>query len=374
MIRVGLNLLSVDPQGGGVTTYAVELVRALAARDDLALDVFASDDVHAVLAQRIGPGLPPVHEGPRRTSRARYTAALFAAVPLRARRLGVDLLHSVANFGPAHAFGIPCVATVHDVIWAQVGAEWGTPMEVRQISALSRATVPRMRRVMTDSEASRTAIIDILGVDPTRIDVVPLGVTTAADGGHMAADAIRRRFGLGDAPIVLCVAQKRRYKGHAALIRACAALDAPVELVLPGAPTPYEAELRDLARSSGIGDRVHFPAWVEPDELEALYAVATCVVLPSTIEGFGFPALEAMVRGVPVACSSIGALAEVTTGAAMHFDPGDPDAIAACIRRLLSDDAQRTALVEAGRSRAADYTWERTAAETVAVYRRAIGC
>ena len=149
---------------------------------------------------------------------------------------------------------------------------------------------------------------------------------------------LRARLGIGDGPLVLCVAQKRAHKNLHSLVRALALLEREdVQLVLPGRPTAYEAELRRLAGALGVGDRVHLPDWVGEEDLEGLYRAASCFVLPSLMEGFGLPILEAMARGVPVACSDRSALSEVAGDAAPLFDPEDPQAIAASIGRILDD-------------------------------------
>src|SRR6185369_2098261 len=102
--------------------------------------------------------------------------------------------------------------------------------------------------------------------------------------------------------------------------------------------------------------------WVSDADLEGLYAAATCMVFPSLAEGFGLPVLEAMRRGVPVACSSTTALGEVAGDAALTFDPESVDAIRAAIRQLLSDAARRERLVQRGRERAAQFSWADAAA------------
>jgi len=115
-----------------------------------------------------------------------------------------------------------------------------------------------------------------------------------------------------------------------------------------------------------------WPAWLDAADLEGLYAVATLVVFPSLHEGFGLPVLEAMVRGVPVACSDRSSLPEVAGDAALLFDPEDTGAIRAAIERLLADPAERERLIRRGRERAAGFTWERTAELTAATYERAL--
>ena len=92
-----------------------------------------------------------------------------------------------------------------------------------------------------------------------------------------------------------------------------------------------------LAKALGVDHQLKLIGWVSEPDLEGLYQLAECVVLPSLAEGFGLPVLEAMNRGVPVACSDIGALPEVANGAAMLFDPHSPSAIASAMTRLLDD-------------------------------------
>lgn len=368
MIRVAYNMLSVDPRGGGVTTYAVALARTLAERDDVDLVPFVGPDgAHLVDGLRADVRVL----GAGRGRRARYTASVFAELPIAARRAGCAILHSPANFGPCLAPGVVCVATVHDVIWEQAGLAWGSAAAIREMRVLSRLTVPRMRRVITGSHDAAGQIRRVLGVDERRIDVIPDGVETPTAAPADAQD-LRCRFGLGEGPIVLSVAQMRPYKRLDALVRACARLDTPFELVLPGSHTPFTAELVDLARSLGIERHVHVPGWVDAADLEGLYAAALCAVQPSTVEGFGFPVLEAMLRRVPVACSGRGAMAEVAGGAAVLFDPDDEDDVARGLRTLVVDADARARCIEAGVERAAAFTWERTADGVVDAYRRAL--
>ena len=181
---------------------------------------------------------------------------------------------------------------------------------------------------------------------------------------------MRGKLDLGDRPVILCVSQKRTHKNLTSLVRAMVGLDAL--LVVPGSPTPHEEELRRLAAELGVAEQVRFPDWLADAELEGLYRVAACFVLPSLEEGFGLPVLEAMERGVPVCCSDRSSLPEVVGDAGLLFDPLDVDAIRVTLRRLLGDAELRTQLSERGRERAATFTWRRTAEATLDVYRRAI--
>jgi glycosyltransferase involved in cell wall biosynthesis len=111
---------------------------------------------------------------------------------------------------------------------------------------------------------------------------------------------------------------------------------------------------------------------VSETELESLYRIASCLVLPSLHEGFGLPVLEAMIRGVPVACSDRWALPETAGSAALFFDPQDPVAVAQAMRRLITDQELANDLIERGQRRAATFTWQRTARMTAACYGRAL--
>jgi glycosyltransferase involved in cell wall biosynthesis len=279
-----------------------------------------------------------------------------------ARRL--DVLHAPANAGAVRVPRIPSVVTLHDVIWRHAGEDWGPPAALR---AMERVTVPvarRADRLLADSHAAARDIVAELGVAPERIDVVPLGVRLPDPARAVTPEAeLRARLGLGTGPVLLCVAQKRRYKRQDVAIRALAALGDPAaRLVLPGAPTPWEAELRGLAAELGVAGRVAFPGYVSEEDLEGLYALAAGFVLASEHEGFGLPVLEAMARGVPVACADATSLPEVAGDAAELFAPGDVAGAAQAVERAIAAGGER------GRARAAGFSWARTAAETRAVY------
>ena len=307
-----------------------------------------------------------------RTGRAGYLAATFGAVPALAAARRLDVLHSPANVGPVVCPGVACVITVHDMIWMRAGAQWDTQQAREAMRRSSQATAPRARRVITDSESSAADISSMLGVKRGRIDVAPLGARVDSAAAATPEADLRGRLSLGQGPVILCVAQKRPYKRQDVLIRALADLPAETQLVLPGAATEFEDELRALARDLGVAERVKFPDWVSEADLEGLYRLASCFALPSELEGFGLPVLEAMARGLPVACSDRTSLPEVAGQAALLFDPDDQAAVTRSLAELIEDQALRTRLIAAGLERAADFTWARTAEATVASYRKAL--
>jgi glycosyltransferase involved in cell wall biosynthesis len=367
-VRVALNVAFLAPgEQGGMETYARELAATLVARGDLDLVLLGNRLLDSAWpdAERV---VLPVD--PRR--RAQWVLADQLHVPRAARRVRAELVHSLASTGPAVG-RFARVTTVHDLNYKLVP---DTHFGVRGLGM--RVLVPlaarRAHRVVVPSESTRRDVVEHLGVPAERIDVVPHGAP-APDPPAVTPEAeLRARLGLGEQPIVLSPSAKRPHKNLARLIRALADIEPARRpaLVIPGYSTPHEAELRDLAVSLGVGDVVHLPAWLAAADLEGLYRAATCLVFPSLHEGFGLPVLEALARGLPVACSDRSSLPEVAGQAALVFDPEDSDAIREAIERLLADAGLRGRLSAAGREQAARFTWKRAAELTVASYRRAL--
>ncbi len=345
-LRVGLNLLFLVEGAAGAGRYASELLPSLLdAEPELRLTAFVGKEAPAALfeqkwSDRVDWARLPVGPG----SKA-HVPAQMTALPAAARRRKLDVLHSPANIGPLVTLGVARVVTLLDVIWLHQGEGWEGGRAAEMFARLSRVCARNADRVLTISGAAREDIVASLGLDPAKVDVAPLGVRPP--------DSFSRE---PSGPVVLCVAQKRPYKNLASLIRALAELD-DATLVLVGAPTPHEGELRALASELGVAERVSFPGWVTDEELEEHYARAACFVLPSLIEGFGLPVLEAMARGVPVACSNRPALPEVAGDAALLFDPEDQQAVTEAIRRLLGDEELARTLAERGRRRAEAFSW-----------------
>jgi glycosyltransferase involved in cell wall biosynthesis len=240
---------------------------------------------------------------------------------------------------------------------------------------LWRAVVPhvarRADRLIAISTAAADQIVEHLRVHRDRIDVVALGHGTGQRTDPTPEAALRERHAIPPGPVVLAVSAKKVHKNLPRLVAAIAHVPDAV-LVMVGKSTPHELEMREQAARLGIADRVVFPPYVDDADLEGLYAVARALVFPSLNEGFGIPILEAMARGVPVATSNVSSMPEVAGDAALLFDPRDEHAIAAAIRRLLTDDALRADLIERGRVRQAQFTWAAAAAGTLASYARAV--
>ncbi|MGH2894220.1 MAG: glycosyltransferase family 4 protein, partial [Solirubrobacteraceae bacterium] len=293
-------------------------------------------------------------------------------LPRLAARAGIDLIHSLANTGPVWG-RFRRIVTIHDLIYQAV-PEMRGGARGRGMRLLVPLTARRSDRVIVDAASTRTDLERLGAIRQSKIDVVPLGFGRSRDATPTPERDLRRRLDAGDRAIALSVSAKLPHKNLIRLLEAVALLPAQTRplLVLPGYPTPHETELAARVAALGIADAVRLMGWVSAEDLEGLYAAAAVFVFPSLYEGFGLPVLEAMARGVPVACTGTGALGEVAGDAALHFDPRSAPAIADTIRRLLQDPAEAHRLARAGPERAAAFSWRATAAGTLAVYRRAL--
>ena len=367
MIHVGLNLVWLTPgHHGGLEVYARELIARLAARPDLRLTAFVN--------RALGPwpDVPSELVPVTPARRVEWVRGEQQLLPRAATRAGCDVVHSLASTGPLRG-PFRRVTTIHDLNYLKVPeAHFG----VRGLGmrALVPAAAWRSHRIIADSASTRDDVVRHLRVRSDRVDVVPLGVGFSRAAEPRPAGELRAELALGDRAVVLSVSAKRPHKNLMRLLGALARIPAERRpaLVIPGYPTPYEAELRQRAGALGLDGDLRMLDYVSPADLEGLYALADAFVFPSLYEGFGLPVLEAMTRGVPVACSDRSSLPEVAGDAALIFDAEDEAAIAAAIERLLGDRAEAERLRGAGREQAARFTWERTAELTVASYRRAL--
>ena len=376
---------------GGQNVHVAALAQALAARGHI-VDVYTRRD-SAALPERVplSPGVDVVHvpAGPARPVPKDALAGHMPAFGNRLRsawsdeRRRPDVVHAhfwmsgLAAARACAALGVPLVQTFHAlgvVKRRHQGA--ADPSPPGRIAAEARLlhTVDAVVATCTDEVRELLA----LGARPETLHVVPCGVDVRLfrPRGPVAPRRGRRRL--------LATGRLVPRKGVLTVVEAlpeiCSAVDA--ELVVAGGPAadgvardPHGAELLARAAALGVGDRLHLLGRVPHEELPALYRAADAVVAVPQYEPFGIVPLEAMASGVPVLASAVGGMLDTVedgvTG--LLVPPGDPAAVAAAARRLLTDDRLRVALGRAGVRRAARrWTWDRVAADTEAVYRRLV--
>jgi glycosyltransferase involved in cell wall biosynthesis len=370
--RIGINAMFLEPRMGGLDTYVRALVpelRRLA--PEVRFTVYCSPGGREYLRQEpsfesVELVVPPLFA--RRGLKAIGELTLLGAIAGRQ----VDLLHSVAMTAPLWTRAVN-VVSLADVTWI-LAPDPGEAATARLWRAVVPPVARRADRVIVLSQAGARDVVEYLDVNAAEIDVVPL----AARGDELLEATppaeLRARLGLSEGPLILTVSAKKVHKNLERLIRAMAMVAErwpQAMLVMPGNPTAHEQELRELARELGIAGNVAFPAYVDAADLEGLYAIASCFVFASINEGFGIPVLEAMRRGVPVACSNASALPEVAGDAALYFDPYSVRGIADALGELVGDPLVGQRLAALGRERERGFTWEQTARATLDSYGRA---
>jgi glycosyltransferase involved in cell wall biosynthesis len=373
-VHVGLNLVFLVPgETGGMEVAARELIPALLshAPAEMRFTAFINREASAAGVQWRDL-LPTVTVPVHAQNRVQWVLGEQSLLVPLAARAGVDLVHSLASTAPLWG-PFRRVVTIHDLIYARF-PDAHSGLRDKGMRVLVPLAARRSHRVIADSHSTRADLIEMLGLSPERIDVVPLGVAVQTRADAPAETETRARFELGDRRVLLSLSAQRPHKNLASLIGALGEI-APERrplLVIPGYRTWHERELRELAARAGVADDVRFPGWISASEVEGLWAIADAYVFPSLYEGFGLPVLEAMARGVPVACSDASSLPEVAGGAALLFDPRSQSAIAEAVHRILEDEGLRERLRTLGRARAALFTWELTARRTLESYARAL--
>jgi len=369
-MRVGLDLLYLVPgESGGRETYARELVPAmLECSPELDLVAFVNRDAGRLLAGELGATRSVVVPVSGR-GRAGWALGELALVSVAARRAGVDLVHSMANFAPAWG-GFRRVVTIHDLQYMVLPELLSWPVRTAT-SALVSLGAHRADRIIAVSETGRQEVAAGLGVERARIDVVRNGVRPPPP--EPATRGVRARYGLEERPFALAVATNLPHKNLPVLFDALRRINPerrPV-LVLAGHGTTDRA-LRGQAEAAGVIQDVRLLGALNAQEIDGLYTLASCLVLPTLHEGFGLPVLEAMARSLPVACSDIPVLREVAGDCAVYFDPRRAQEIAGAIEAVTGDEALAGRLRRLGVERAASFSWARAAAGTVASYRAAL--
>ncbi len=370
--KIGINALFLEPRMGGLDTYVRALVPELVRlAPEVRFSVFCSPGGRAYLEEegweeQVDLVTPPIIG--RRGLKAVGELTLLGAIAGRR----VDLLHSVAFTAPLRTRAVN-VVMLPDVIWI-VAPDEDQAATMRLWRLIVPSIARRADRVIAISQAGADDIVEHLGIQPDQIEVVPLGPGVQRRVTPTPEASLRARLSLGPGQIVLAVSAKKAHKNLARLVEAMqkvCELRPQAILVLPGRPTEHEQDLRNLAARHDLLANIVFPPYVEDADLEGLYAAASCFVLPSLNEGFGLPVLEAMQRGLPVACSNLSAMPEVAGDAARYFDPLHPDDIAAAVLDLLEDPALASRLTAAGRERARLFSWTATAERTLECYVRA---
>jgi glycosyltransferase involved in cell wall biosynthesis len=350
---------------GGVSRYYLELVRALLRTGDVNADLLFGFTRSVLPFTKLRPDAR-VTNWPSllRPGYARYgvNEALTAVLaPFRGR---FDVYHAGYQRVLPYIRSSAVVVTHHD------STPQRFPHLFRDAAAIHkrlRKVYERADRIICISESCRTDLLEYFAIEPERTEVIYHGFTPLPeDDGEWPDELSPER------PYLLFVGARHSYKNLPTVLRALALQkDSELRLVVAGGG-PFSSEETELIEQLHLNERVRLIPRVSDAVLSAAYRNALMFIYPSIYEGFGFPPLEAMHTGCPAVVSRSSALPEVCGDAAFYFDPSSVEELAALIAKLRDDDRLRLSKREAGRAQVMKYSWERSAAQTINVYHKAI--
>lgn len=382
-MRIAIDARWIFPEISGIGEYTRELIRHLARTDRThTYTLFFDNDtvLHRTMDEtRFG-------EAPNfRTCLLPFGVFSIANqlhMPGILRREGVTLFHSTNYMIPLLAFPryrrhrVKCVTTIHDAIPLLFPRHAPKSRKARMFPLYRRLMIEvgaRADAIVTDSRASRTDLLRLLRIPPkrhARVHAIYCGVAerfspagAASNASGPVSDAVRT---------LLYVGRLDPYKNVLTLLeavaRARASVGFPLRLAIAGSPDPRYPETPEAVRRLGIQDAVQWLGYLDDQALVDQYRQADLLVHPSRYEGFGLQVAEAMRCGLPVVCTTGGSLPEIAGDAALSVDPDDVGGMSKAIVKVLSDPELAQTMSRNGLEQAAQFTWEQTTAQMLAVY------
>ena len=299
--------------------------------------------------------------------------ARYCVYPAQAARQQADFYH-IVDHGYAHLLSVldaqRTVVTVHDMIpLLQAAGEFGSRTS-HPLASFSARFLRKAGALIADSENTRRDLHRLLEIDPGKVLVAYPGVNAAFKPDPSPKKQLRAALGLpADARPIVLIAGSQFYKNHETSIRVLSRLTGmghqnAVLACLSGPGSRAEEVVRQL----GLEGRLIRLRGLSEDQVVSLYNAVDCLLFPSLYEGFGWPPLEAMACGIPVACSNAASLPEIVGSAALVSPPMDVDGLADAVHRLIADPALSREMIARGRERSARFTWEACARQVLQAY------
>ena len=361
-LRVGIDGRAFASPAGGVRRYTAELARAMIDLDRelrlIAIGAIAPASLPAGVGSTSAPNWLPTNLG-----------WCIDGLPRAVRRAALDVFHAPAYTSPL--WGVrPVVVTIHDVSYERC-PEWYPYRIDRARRWFYRRSAVTADVVITDSEFSRREIEAAYGLRASDIRVIPLGVTTP----FVPDPAFAIGMASQSVPTILHVGDLHARRNIGILVEALALLRArndalkDTQLVLAGADRGDGGEINERARTLGVTDGIRLVPAPDDTAVVALMRQAHVFAYPSLYEGFGLPVLEAMACGVPVIASTAASIPEVVGDAGLLVDPHNVRGWYEAVVEVMTSSPRSARLRQTGLARARDFTWQRTAAQTLEVYR-----
>jgi len=298
-------------------------------------------------------------------------------IPLKLREQSHDLFHyphfDLPYFTPGNI-----VTTIHDLkyiahpeFFPQFSSGKKILMWILMLNAVRKS-----RLVITDSESTKLDVVRCLRIKKEKVVVIPLGVDSkfVASDPTSTTEDLEQKYGI-KTPFILYVGERRPHKNIENIIRAFHSFSSNsarnYQLIISGKSYSDYNEPEKLVVKLGLTDLVKF-IYVADRDLPKMYQAADAFVTLSLYEGFGLPILEAMASGAPVVASSTTSLPEVVGNAGVLVDPLNVQGAASAIAAVTAKGRYRDSLVEAGKKRAKEFSWENCAKQTLEVYQKAV--
>jgi len=295
--------------------------------------------------------------------------------PFLIRQFRIDLFHSPFIIAPFFTSKrLPILITIHDLIFDRYPQYMPQSWSFPYYRLLMHLGTRRAKKIFAVSQSTARDLRIIYGVSENKILVVSEGIDGDQwfDNAIHASRTIRQKYDLLR-PYILTVGARRPHKNFGQLVEAFSRIchQLPHELVFVGPPDPrFPDDAKMAASHFSINGRARFLDWIPEKDLPAIYSQADLVILPSIIEGFGLPALEAMASGTAVMAANNSSFPEIIGSAGVLFDPNNVDQMTDVLLRTLLDSHQRKLLEQAGRQRARLCTWEFVAEKIAEVYQQ----
>lgn len=274
-----------------------------------------------------------------------------------------DIFFTPGHYAPRFS-PVPTVISVLDVSYL-LFPEYFKKGDLAQLTSWTAYSIKKASRILTISEASKKDIIKFYSVKEDKIVVTYPGFTPFLESHNID---IRSKYGLGERYCIFIGTLQPR-KNLTRLLEAFDKLkEKNLKLVIVGKKGWLYKEIFDKVKELNIGDKVVSLDYVDRSDLHQLLKNARCFILPSLYEGFGIPAVEAMAARIPVVVSNVSSLPEIVGNTGILVDPYSVDDIARGIKEALElDEKERNSIIEKGLNRVRQFTWEKTAKETLAV-------
>ena len=282
----------------------------------------------------------------------------------------IDIYHGLSNVLPfgLKKSGVPSVLTIHDLIFLRFPAFY-KKIDRMLYRFFTIRSCHRATKILAISQQTKTDLIDLLGIDAGKIEVV----YQSCDKRYYEKveeelkQAVRLKFNLPE-KFILCVGTIEQRKNQLAILEGMVQEKLDIPIVLVGKPTEYKKQLDEFIFESDIRKQLIFLHQTNSDELQAIYQMAEIMVYPSFFEGFGLPVLEAQASGCPVITSNISSLPEAGGDAALYVDPSNSQEIGLAIKKILTDNDLKNELIQKGYVHSRKFNDQAVAANLMKLY------